>query len=56
MLKTTRLSDLVSRELRIDEVVGGGGKADEMVMDLFKSPKKKKKKRRNIKSQKTSKT
>ena len=39
MLKMTRSSDLAPRELGIDEAVGGGGRADETVMDLSKSSK-----------------
>ena len=36
MLKTTGSSDLALRELETDKVVGGGGKVDEMVVDLSK--------------------
>ena len=36
MLKTTGSSDLAPRELGTDEVVGGGGRADETVVDLSK--------------------
>ena len=34
MLKMTGSSDLAPRELGTDEVVGGGGRADETVVDL----------------------
>ena len=37
MLKTTESSDLAPRELGTDEVVGGGGRADETVVDSSKS-------------------
>ena len=40
MLKTTGSSDLAPRELETDEVVGGGGKADETVVDSSKVVKK----------------
>ena len=43
MLKTTKSSNLASRELRADEVVGGDGKADDR--NLSKS-----KKSKNVKS------
>ena len=36
MLKTTRSLDLAPRELGTDEVVGGGGRADETVVELSK--------------------
>ena len=36
VLKTTESSDLAPRELGTDEVVGGGGRADETVVDLSK--------------------
>ena len=36
MLKTTGSSDLAPRELGIDEVVGGGGRADKTVVDSSK--------------------
>ena len=36
MLKTTGSSDLAPRELGTDEVVGGGGRADETVVDSSK--------------------
>ena len=39
MLKTTGSSDLAPRELETDEVVGGGGRADETVVDSSKSSK-----------------
>ena len=39
MLKTIRSSDLALRELETDEIVKGGGRANEMVMDLSKSSK-----------------
>ena len=51
MLKTTGSSDLAPRELETDEVVGGGGRADETVVDSSKSSKS----RRIVKSRKTSK-
>ena len=51
MLKTIGLSDLAPRELETDEVVGGGGRADETVMDSSKSSKS----RKIVKSRKTSK-
>ena len=52
MLKMTGSSDLVPRELRTDEVIGGSGRADETVVNLSKSSKS----RKVVKSQKTSKT
>ena len=51
MLKTIRSSDLAPRELGTDEVVGGGGRADETVVDSSKSSKS----QRIVKSRKTSK-
>ena len=39
MLKTTGSSNLVPRELGTDEVVEGGGRADETVVDSSKSSK-----------------
>ena len=36
MLKMIRLSDLATRELETNKVVGSGGNADETVMDSFK--------------------
>ena len=51
ILKTTGSSDLAPRELGTDEVVGGGGRADETVVDSSKSSKS----RGIVKSQKTSK-
>ena len=36
MLKTIESSDLAPRELGTDEIVGGGGRANEMVVDLPK--------------------
>ena len=49
MLKTTGLSDLTLRELGTDEVVGGGGRADETIVDLSKLSKS----RKIVKSRKT---
>ena len=51
MLKTTGSSDLAPRELGTDEVVGDGDRADETVVDSFKSSKS----RGIVKSRKTSK-
>ena len=51
MLKTTGSSDLAPRELGTDEVVGGGGRADETVVDSSKLSKS----RRIVESRKTSK-
>ena len=51
MLKMTGLSDLALRELGTDEVVGGGGNADEMIVDSSKLSKS----RGIVKSRKTSK-
>ena len=42
MLKTTRSSNLTPKELGTDEVVGGGGRADETVVDLSKLSKSRK--------------
>ena len=39
MLKTTGSLNLASRELGTDEVVGGGGRTNKMVVDLSKSSK-----------------
>ena len=42
MLKTIGLLDLAPKELGTNEVIGGGGKADETVVDLSKSSKSRK--------------
>ena len=55
MLKTTGSSNLASRELEIDEVIGGGSRADETVVDLSKSSKSRRivKKSKNLKGLKS---
>ena len=52
MLKTIGSSDMAPKELGTNEVFGGGGRADETVVDLSKLSKS----RKVVKSQKISKT
>ena len=55
MLKMTGSSDLAPRKLGTDEVVGGSGRADETVVDLFKLSKSRRivKKLKNLKGLKS---
>ena len=52
MLKMTGSSNLVLRELKTDEVVGGGSRADKTVMDSFKLSKSRKIVKKSEKPQK----
>ena len=53
MLKTTGSSDLAPRELRPDEVVEGGGRADKMVVDSSKWSKSRQKVKESSKVEKS---